>query len=223
MPAAKEEVEGAIEEGIEIQFLVAPVRVLSENGQLKGIECVRMELGDVDKSGRRRPVPIKGSEFTMDIDTLMPAIGQQPDTSAVPSDKHLKTSKANTIEVSPDTLYSGMNGVFVGGDVVSGPNTVTAAMAHGKIAAKMIHKYIQELPMEREYKVTRPIAHVEALELTDKELEELQKPSMPFLSLEERSGNFKEVELGFTEEMAIKEAKRCLRCDLELEEEGTTS
>ena len=223
MPAAKEEVEGAIEEGIEIEFLVAPVRVLSENGQLKGIECVRMELGDVDKSGRRRPVPIKGSEFTMDIDTLMPAIGQQPDPSAVPSDKHLKTSKANTIEVSPDTLYSGMNGVFVGGDVVSGPNTVTAAMAHGKIAAKMIHKYIQELPMEREYKVTRPIAHVEALELTDKELEELQKPSMPLLSLEERSGNFKEVELGFTEETAIREAKRCLRCDLELEEEGITS
>ena len=77
--------------------------------------------------------------------------------------------------------------------------------------------------MEREYKVTRPIAHVEALELTDKELEELQKPSMPLLSLEERSGNFKEVELGFTEETAIREAKRCLRCDLELEEEGITS
>ncbi len=77
--------------------------------------------------------------------------------------------------------------------------------------------------MEWEYKVTVPIAKVEALELTDKEIEELQKPSMPLLSLEERSGNFKEVELGFTEEMAIKEAKRCLRCDLELEEEGTTS
>lgn len=223
MPAAKEEVEGAIEEGIEIQFLVAPVRVLSKNGQLKGIECVRMELGDVDKSGRRRPVPIKGSEFTMDIDTLMPAIGQQPDPSAVPSDKHLKTSKANTIEVSPDTLYSGVNGVFAGGDIVSGPSTVTTAMAQGKFAAKMIHKYIQELPMEWEYKVTRPVAHVEALELTDKEIEELQKPSMPLLSLEERSGNYKEVELGFTEEMAIKEAKRCLRCDLELEEKGTTS
>ncbi len=219
MPAAKEEVEGAIEEGIEIQFLVAPVRVLSDNGQLKGIECIRMELGDVDKSGRRRPVPIKGSEFTIDIDTLMPAIGQQPDQSAVPSDKHIKTSEANTIEVSPDTLYLGVNGIFAGGDIVSGPSTVTAAMAHGKFAAKMIHKYIQELPMEWEYEVTKPVAYVEAVELTDKEIEELQKPSVPLLSLEERSGNFKEVELGFTEEMAIKEAKRCLRCDLELEEE----
>ena len=127
------------------------------------------------KSGRRRPVPIKGSEFTVDIDTLMPAIGQLPDQSAVPSDKHIKTSEANTIEVSPDTLYSGMNGVFAGGDIVSGPSTVTAAMAHGKNAAKMIDKHIQELPVEWEYKVTRPAIHVEAVELTDEEIDELQE------------------------------------------------
>jgi len=219
MPAAKEEVEGAIEEGIEIQFLVAPVGILSEKGQLKGIECIRMELGEVDRSGRRRPVPIEGSEFTMEIDTLMPAIGQQPDLIAWASDNRLKTTKANTIEVSPETLCSGVEGIFAGGDVVSGPNAVTAAMAQGKIAAKMIHKYIQEQPLEREYKVTRSAIRVEAVELTDKEIEELQKPAVPHLSLEERSGNFKEVELGFTKEMAINEAKRCLRCDLELKEE----
>jgi NADH-quinone oxidoreductase subunit F len=218
MPAAKEEIEGAIDEGIEIQFLVAPVKVLSENGQLKGIECVRMELGDVDLSGRRRPVPIEGSEFSIEIDTLMPAIGQQPDRSALASDDRLKTSEANTIEVSPETLSCGVEGVFAGGDVVSGPNAVTAAMAHGKIAAKMISKYIQGQPLEREYRVTRPAVHVEPVELTDKEIEELQKPSVPLLSLEERSGSFREVELGFTQEMAIKEAKRCLRCDLETEE-----
>jgi NADH-quinone oxidoreductase subunit F len=218
MPAAKEEIEGAIDEGIEIQFLVAPVKVLSENGQLKGIECIRMELGDVDLSGRRRPVPIEGSEFSIEIDTLMPAIGQQPDRSALASDDRLKTSEANTIEVSPETLSCGVEGVFAGGDVVSGPNAVTAAMAHGKIAAKMISKYIQGQPLEREYRVTRPAVHVEPVELTDKEIEELQKPSVPLLSLEERSGSFREVELGFTQEMAIKEAKRCLRCDLETEE-----
>jgi len=219
MPAAKEEIEGAIEEGIEIQFLVAPVRVLSEDGQLKGIECVRMELGDMDQSGRRRPVPIKGSEFKMEIDTLMPAIGQQPDLSELRCNDRLKISKYGTIEVNPETSYCGVDGVFAGGDVVSGPNTVTAAMAHGKIAAKMIHRYIQELPIAREYKVTRPAIHVEAAELTDKEIEELQKPSMPLLPVEQRAGSFKEVELGFTEEMAVKEAKRCLRCDLELVEE----
>ncbi|MFZ2146143.1 MAG: NADH-quinone oxidoreductase subunit NuoF [Sedimentisphaerales bacterium] len=223
MPAIKEEVGEAIKEGIVIEFLVAPVRVLSENGRLKGIECIRMKLGNVDKSGRRRPVPVEGSEFTIDIDTLIPAIGQQPDLSVMSSSERLKLSKFNTIEVHPETFYSGINGVFAGGDVVSGPNTVTAAMAHGKIAARMIHKYIQEQPVEREYKVTRPAIKVEPIELTDKEIEELQKPEMPLLPVEERSGNFEEVELGFTEEMAIKEARRCLRCDLELKEEVEAS
>lgn len=223
MPAIKEEVGEAIKEGIVIEFLVAPVRVLSENGRLKGIECIRMKLGNVDKSGRRRPVPVEGSEFTIDIDTLIPAIGQQPDLSVMSSSERLKLSKFNTIEVHPETFYSGINGVFAGGDVVSGPNTVTAAMAHGKIAARMIHKYIQEQPVEREYKVTRPAIKVEPIELTDKEIEGLQKPEMPLLPVEERSGNFEEVELGFTEEMAIKEARRCLRCDLELKEEVEAS
>jgi NADH-quinone oxidoreductase subunit F len=219
MPAAKEEIDEAINEGIEIQFLVAPTKVLSDNGQLKGIECIRMELGDVDMSGRRRPIPIQGSEFTVEIDSLMPAIGQQPEVSALLSTEGLKISKYNTIEVSPDSLCSEIDGVFAGGDVVSGPNTVTAAMAQGKIAAKMIHKYIQGQPVEREYTVTRPAVHVEAIELSDKEIEEMQKPAIPLLEVGERSGNFREVELGFTEEMAVKEARRCLRCDLEVVEQ----
>lgn len=219
MPAAKEEIKGAIDEGIEIQFLVAPVRVLSENGRLKGIECIRMELGELDRSGRRRPLPVEGSEFTIEIDTLMPAIGQKPDLSALASDDRLKTSGADTIEVDPESLSTGIEGVFAGGDVVSGPNAVTAAMAHGKIAARMIDKYIQGQPLERQYKVTRSAVRVEAVELTDKEIEELQRPAVPLLSAENRAGNFEEVELAFSEEMAIREAKRCLRCDLELKEE----
>jgi NADH-quinone oxidoreductase subunit F len=222
MPAAKEEIEGAIDEGIEIQFLVTPIRVLSDNGKLTGIECIKMELGEIDRSGRRRPVPIEGSEFTMEIDTLMPAIGQRPDLIVAETDDRIKTTRSSTIEVDPETLCAGAEGVFAGGDAVSGPNAVTAAMAHGKIAAKMIHKYIQEQPLEQEYKVTRPAIRVEAVELTDKEIEELQKPAVPTLDPEERKEGFKEVELGFTEEMAIKEAKRCLRCDLELKEQEVT-
>jgi NADPH-dependent glutamate synthase beta subunit-like oxidoreductase len=223
MPAIKEEIEEAIKEGIEIQYLVTPVRVLYENGRLKGVECIRMELGSVDRSGRRRPIPIEGSEFTMEIDNLIPAIGQQPDLSVISKSNRLKLTKYNTIEVNPETFHSGIDGVFAGGDVVSGPNTVTAAMAHGKIAAQMIHKYIQEQPIERKYKVTRSAMRIEAIELTEKEIEELQKPEMPLLPVEQRSGNFGEVELGFTEEMAINEAKRCLRCDLELKEEVVVS
>jgi len=220
MPAAKEEVEEVIGEGIEIQFLVAPVKVSSNNGKLTAIECIRMELGEVDKSGRRRPVPIDGSEFIVELDTLIPAIGQEPDISSLASGNGLNISKWNTIEADAETLYSGEEGIFAGGDVVTGPKTITEAMAHGKIAAQMIRKYLQGEPVQREYKVTRPAMRVEAIELTDEEIEKLRKPSMPSLSTEERAGNFQEVELGFTREMAVKEAKRCLRCDLEEVEEG---
>ena len=221
MPAISEEVDEAIKEGIDIQFLVAPVRVLSDNGALKAIECVKMELGQVDRSGRRRPVPIEGSEFEIEIDTVIPAIGQRPNLDVLLTDERLKASRYNTIEVSPDSLCTGIDGVFAGGDVVSGPSTVTAAMSHGKLAAQMIHKYLQKRPLEREYKVTRPAVRVEAVELTEKEIDELQKPAMPVLSPDKRAGNFAEVELGYTEEMAMAEAKRCLRCDLELAQEDT--
>jgi len=216
MPAIKEEVDAAIHERIEIQFLATPTKALTSNGKLTAIECVKMKLGDVDKSGRRRPVPIEGSEFTVELDTLIMAIGQQPDIAEAVKGNGLKFTRWQTIEVNPQTLYSGEEGIFAGGDVVTGPWTVTDAMAHGKIAAEMIDKYIRGEPVKREYKVTRPAMRVEALELTDEEIAELQKPPMPALPVEERVANFAEVELGFTDDLAISEAKRCLRCDLEL-------
>ena len=219
MPAIKDEVEEAIREGIEIQFLVTPIRATTRNGSVTGIECVRMKLGDMDKSGRRRPIPIEGSEFTVELDTLITAIGQQPDIASLASGNGFALSKWQTIEVDPETLSSGAEGVFAGGDVVTGPWTVTDAMAHGKIAAEMIDKYLRGEPVKRQYRVTRPAMRVEAIELTDEEISQLQKPSMPALPVEEREGSFAEVESGFTDEMAIMEAKRCLRCDLEMPEE----
>ncbi len=115
-------------------------------------------------------------------------------------------------------MHSGVEGVFAGGDVVTGPATVVGAMAHGKIASQMIHNYIQGTPVERHYSVTHPALDVEVVELADEEIEKLHRPSMPLLPVEERIGNFKEVELGFTAEMAVMEAKRCVRCDKETEE-----
>jgi NADH-quinone oxidoreductase subunit F len=215
MPAIKEEVDEAIREGIEIQFLVAPVKALVENGKLKAIECVRMKLGDVDKSGRRRPIPIEGSNFVVEVDTLIPAISQQPDLGWLCAGDGLTLTKWQTIEVDPETLLSGKEGIFAGGDVVTGPATVTEAMAHGKVAAEMIDRYVRGEPVMREYKVTRPAIHVEAIELTEEEIAELERPPMPVLPVERRMANFSEVELGLTEEMAVQEAKRCLRCDLE--------
>jgi NADH-quinone oxidoreductase subunit F len=215
MPAAKEEVDQLDREGIDIQFLTAPVKVLSENGGLTGIECIRMELGDIDQSGRRRPVPLEGSEFIVEIDTLIPAIGQEPDVAPLANGNGLKLSRWATVEVDPQTLYTGVEGIFAGGDVVSGPATVVDAMAQGKIASQMIQAYLQGQPIERRYSVTRPAMDVDVVELSDEEIQSLCKPEMPMLAAEERVRNFREVELGLSSEMAVAEAKRCIRCDKE--------
>jgi len=219
MPAIKSEIEEALLEGIEIQFLAAPIKVLSDNGKIKGIECIRMKLSDVDESGRRRPVPIEGSEFKVDVDTLILAISQEPEVSLLVAENGLDVSAWNTLEVNPETLLTNVEGIFAGGDVVSGPNTVTAAMSHGKIAAQMIDKYVRGEKLERKYKVTRPAARVEAMELSEKEVKALKRPAMPSIPVDQRGKSFEEVELGFSEAAAISEAKRCLRCDLEVTEE----
>lgn len=217
MPAIPSEVEEALLEGIEIEFLVAPTKVVSSNGKITAMECLKMELGDMDESGRRRPVPIVGSEFQVPVDALILAISQEPDITLLQGENGngLKFSKWNTIETDHETLYTKVEGVFAGGDVVSGPNTVTGAMAHGKRAAQMIDKYIRGEKLEVKYDVTRPCAYVDAVELTDEEIKSLKRPEMPAIPVAQRTESFKEVELGYSEEAAITEAKRCLRCDLE--------
>ncbi|MFZ2053190.1 MAG: NADH-quinone oxidoreductase subunit NuoF [Candidatus Aminicenantales bacterium] len=218
MPAFAEEIEAAIEEGAKIQFLVAPIQVLTENGRVKGVRCLRMRLGDVDASGRRSPVPIEGSEFTVDLDTLVPAIGERADSSIFTAKDQLSISRWGTIEVDPANLTTGRPGVFAGGDAVTGPGTVVEAMAAGKLAARMIEKYLEGEGLEREYALTRPSIYIESVELTEKELARTKRPKMPRLTRTARKKNFKEVELGLTEEAAIAEARRCLRCELETEE-----
>jgi NADH-quinone oxidoreductase subunit F len=218
MPAFEEEIESALEEGVDIQFLVAPVKVLTENGKVRGVECIRMKLGDKDASGRRRPVPIEGSEFTIELDTLVPAIGERPDTTIFSEKDGLSVSKWGTLEVDLETFVTGRAGVFAGGDVVSGPATVVQAMAAGKIAAESIAKYLEGKKVEREYRLTRPSAYIEPVELSEEELARMKRPKMPRLPRSARKKNFKEVELGFSETTAIQEARRCLRCELETEE-----
>ena len=217
MPAQKDEIEEAIHEGIAIQFLAIPVKIHASDGKVKVLECIRMKLGDIDKSGRRRPIPIPGSEFRIELDALIPAISQEPDVSLLTRGSGLKVSKWNIIEVDSQTLCTNVEGIFAGGDVVLGPKTVTEAMAHGKIAARMIHKYIRGEKLQRKYAITQPALQVEAIELTEKEIEELRRPETPTLPFSERVENFKEVELGLSEPHAISEAKHCLRCDLEKE------
>jgi len=215
MPANKEEIEEALEEGVKIEFLTLPIEAHSENGKLKKIKCARMTLSDFDKSGRRRPVPIEGSEFEMGIDTLIPAIGQQPDLGFLNGNSKLSISKWKTLEIDPETMATNVPGIFAGGDVVSGPATVLEAMQAGKTATESIHRYLRGESLQREYRPTEPKLEVPPIDLTPEEAAELERPEMPVLPLKDRIGNFMEVELGFSKELAVKEAKRCLRCDLE--------
>jgi len=218
MPAFEEEVEAAIEEGIEFHFLTGPANVIAEDGKITGIEIIKMKLGELDESGRRRPVPVEGSEFTVPLNTLIVAIGQDPDLSFLGIDHGLEISRKHTIEVLFETHYTSIPGVFAGGDVVTGANTVTDAMAAGKQAAEMIDKYMKGENLAREYQLTRPSLYVSPIELTDEEIEEAKRPELPCISVSERAYNFREVDLNMKEATAIREARRCLRCDLETED-----
>ncbi len=217
MPALAEEVDAAIDEGVDIQFLVAPVKVLTENGRAKAIECVRMRLGDKDASGRRRPVPIEGSNFIHELDTLILAISERPDTSYIGERDIIRLDRENII-IDPETSMTTREGVFAGGDAVTGPSTVVDAIAAGKLAAETIEKYVSGRPLGREYRLTRPSMYVAPEMLTEEEIAAAKRPSMRHLPVSRRAKNFKEVEQGLTEEMAVREARRCLRCDLETED-----
>jgi NADH-quinone oxidoreductase subunit F len=216
MPVYKEEINGAIEEGLEIQFLTTPTNVITKENRVVGIECVRMELGDVDESGRRRPIPIKGSEFEIKIDTLIQAISEQPDIACLGEEHDFNISGWNTILVDNETLSTNIPGVFAGGDVIRGPSTVIQAMADGKRVAESIDKYIRGEKLAFTYKVTRPSVYVEPVQLKVEEMLESTKQATKKLIVKERKKNFKEVDLGLNKLSAIKEARRCLRCDLEV-------
>jgi glutamate synthase (NADPH/NADH) small chain len=143
LPARAEEVENAEEEGVNFRFLTNPVKFLGdESGWVKAIECIRMELGEPDASGRRRPVPIEGSEFIMDVDTAVIAIGQTPNPLIQRTTEGLETTKWGTIVVKEETGETTKRGVYAGGDVVSGAATVISAMGAGKKAARSIHEYL---------------------------------------------------------------------------------
>lgn len=151
MPARAEEIHHAEEEGVQLMILTNPVRILGDDrGRVKAAECIRMELGEPDASGRRRPVPIEGSEFIIECDTVIPALGNRPNPLIPMTTPALDTTRWGTLEADPDTLETTMKGVFAGGDIVTGAATVISAMGAGKTAAASIHEYVMT------GKVTKP-------------------------------------------------------------------
>ena len=143
MPASDEELAAALEEGIEIEYLVAPAGVVTKNDRVAGIRCIRMELGKPDASGRRRPIPVEGSEFERELDMILPAIGQTPDLSFLSDGGSLQATKWGTLVTDPATLCTSKEGVFAAGDCVTGPGIAIEAIAGGKRAAVSIDSYLK--------------------------------------------------------------------------------
>lgn len=206
MPAIPSEIDEMEQEGVKIRYLTTPVEVIAKNGKLARIKCIKMELGEPDASGRRRPVPIKGSEFEMDVDTIILATGQSVDKSKLP--KTIGFTDSGTIMADPITFQTSIKDVFAGGDVVSGPATVIDAVAAGKEAAISIDRYLQGIDL----KEGRPQERQRVKDIPKKGIEKKARAVMPLLAVGERVRSFKEVESGFDEKQAIEEANRCLNC-----------
>jgi len=206
MPALPEEIAEAEKEGVTFQFLVAPVEVLGNQGRAQALKLEYMRLGEFDKSGRRRPEPT-GQVTEVAANVVIAAIGQTADLSWIPASMGLETGRGVVIADSR-TMATNVPGIFAGGDCVTGPDTVIQAIAAGKKAAASIDKYLGgdgmvAPPLEVERKVSGEIIEQEARRIAE-----------PALDVSDRLGSFKEVELGFDEEMAVAEASRCLRCDV---------
>ena len=208
MPAIAEEINECRDEGIPINTLTQPVRIIGGNGRVKQIECVKMQLGKLDESGRRTPEPISGSEFTIEVDDVITALGQETDWACLTPECACQLTDWGTMRVDSVTFQSDDPDIFAGGDAVTGPRTVIEAIAAGKEAAISIDRFIRGQDLREDRKREWTVAAK-----GQKEKYHLAKRvQMPALPPEERVNNFDEVQLGLTEEMVLEEAKRCLGC-----------
>jgi heterodisulfide reductase subunit A-like polyferredoxin len=210
MPAWEEEIQAAEDEGTQISYLAAPQEVLTKDGKVVGLRCIRMELSEPDSSGRKRPIPVPGSEFDIEIDQLIPAIGQRPDLSAIENVTGLTFSRWGTTEVDSVTFACEREGVFAGGDLQTGPWVAIGAIGAGKEAAESILRYVEGRDMAEG---REPVVHDDACYRPIPEDEPtVARARMEELPIAKRKSNFDEVELGYEEGEGRKEAARCLNC-----------
>ena len=210
MPGSKEEIEEAIHENVKFTYLTAPVGIVRKAGKVAGIECMKMKLGEPDASGRKRPVPIKGSEFTLKTDMVIAATGQKPDLALLTDKEKVDmTTTWGTIKTDPRSCSTAVGGIFAGGDCVSGPATLIEALNMGNKAAKSIDAYIQG-------KTFADDLTFEGIDVSQQRDMGFVSPAktgeVKFLEVDERLKGFAEVEGGFNAAAAMKEAQRCLRC-----------
>lgn len=216
MPADPVEVHDAEEEGVKFHYLCNPVRIIAKDDRVVGVECIRMELGEPDESGRRRPIPIKGSEFFIETDILIPAIGQAIDLSFLEERDGIKTTRRSTIAVDEKTLMTSRPGIFSAGDCVTGPDVLVRAAGQGKRAAEKIDLFLRGMEV-KETEEERLESLIEKIKVYSKE-EKIgivggqKRAVLKTLPPETRKWVFDEVEQGFSIPEAQKEAERCLRC-----------
>ncbi|MFH1052693.1 MAG: NADH-ubiquinone oxidoreductase-F iron-sulfur binding region domain-containing protein [bacterium] len=214
MPALSHEVDAAIEEGVRLETLMTPLSIKSEKGKIAGVEFIRNKLGEVDESGRRTPVPVPDSEEVFQFDTLIITIGDTPDVGYI-SYMGIETNKWGSLVVNEDTLTTNRMGVFAGGDVVTGPNTVVDAIAAGKRVAIMIDRYINGQDLNQPVPKQFPKDYIPPIETGEETDLEAQRIKLPVIPVKQRITTLDEVETTLTEADAKKEALRCLRCDLD--------
>ncbi len=224
MPANDVEIEEAEKEGVEMHFLSAPLSAeTDENGSLTGLNCIRMELGEPDASGRRRPVPISGSDHLVECDAVIAAIGQQTDTAFIslakqkeedPVEEKLDYTRWNTIKVDENTKQTNIPGIFAGGDIATGPWIAISAIAEGRKAANGIMNYLTGRSFiedeNRFYSLRKNLSDKTYIPADIKN--DTKRVKMPELSLDERNLTFDEVELGLSPEDVYNETGRCLSC-----------
>lgn len=211
MPALQHEIDAAIIEGVDLKTLVSPVKISAVNNRLNGVKIIRNRLGDIDAGGRRNPEPIPDSEEFLSFDTLIITIGDVPDVDYI-SSMNINVNKWGTLIIDEDTLQTNREGVFAGGDVVTGPNTVVDAIAAGKKAAVMIDRYLMKEELKQDSAIKLPDIYIPPVEIPEGDTKRIDLPTIP---VEERKSSLKEVELVLSVEAATREAKRCMRCDLE--------
>jgi formate dehydrogenase major subunit len=213
MPAEPYEVEEAMSEGVEMLFLMAPTKISLKNGK-KHLQCIHMTLGEPDRSGRRRPVPVEGSEKSIEADTIIGAIGQSTNTQFLYNDLPVQLNKWGDIQINGKTSQTSEMNIFAGGDCVTGPATVIQAVAAGRHAAEamdsfLLKGYVKETTVD--YSCSR--GSMEDLPKWEFEkMPKFERASLPALPLAERHQNFKEVESGYDEHTVREEANRCLKC-----------
>jgi formate dehydrogenase beta subunit len=216
MPADPMEIEEAEEEGVDYNFLTAPLRIIAEEGRVVGLECQRMALGEPDESGRRRPEPIPDSEFVIECDTIVPAIGQTINLSLLQGIEGVETSRGKTIVVDPITYQSTVPKIFSAGDCETGPGLLIAASAGGLRAALSIHQFLQgEDPSVNSSDGFEELFDALPLFNPAEEMDKVAteaRAEMAILEPEVRVKSYDEIELGFTREEAVAEASRCLQC-----------